>query len=126
MRGAALFFATVCGMPLAGCSGMLGPQPIPEWAMSRQSVTQEGPAKKRIRIAIVRPAGTLPARSARSPGLASRASSMSDGRLSLDSDASLHYVRARPDVSPFTKEWYAREEGIDARLRRQLHICTGC
>jgi hypothetical protein len=26
----------------------------------------------------------------------------------------------------FTKEWYAREEAIDARLRQRLNICSGC
>jgi hypothetical protein len=30
------------------------------------------------------------------------------------------------EPAPFTKEWYEREEGIDAQLRRKMRICASC
>jgi len=39
-------------------------------------------------------------------------------------------VNAAPEANgedlPFSKEWYAREEAIDARLRRRMNICAAC
>ena len=30
------------------------------------------------------------------------------------------------EPAPFTKEWYQREEEIDAQLRRKMRICASC
>lgn len=51
----------------------------------------------------------------------SRRTSMSPERGSLPQ---LTYSANEPP--PFTKEWYEREEGIDAQLRRKMRICASC
>jgi hypothetical protein len=129
MRGATIVIAVLCGAPLSGCSSMLTPaaDPLPDWAMNQQSVYQEAPADLHARTAIERPTGTAQARKSRSPvSLASRKDSLADGRPYSSSEVSADDVRAGQLTSPFTSEWYAHEGANEARLRRHLHICTGC
>jgi hypothetical protein len=33
---------------------------------------------------------------------------------------------ASSEVKPFSPEWAAREDALDDKLRRRMHICGGC
>ena len=93
------------GLPLAGCFGVTWPPPeLPDWAMHPQAEAS-------------RPAGAAPRRmAARStPGEAGVASRMSTPGTRVDDD-----------ILPFSTEWQAREDALDAHLRRTMNICRGC
>jgi hypothetical protein len=104
------------GALLAGCAGYLPPKPLPDWAMSRPTPAEKAEVQKHARATPSRP--TL------------RHSSARLSASSTDAVATGSMRRASPpedsEILPFTKEWYAREEAIDARLRQRLHICNGC
>ena len=99
MRFAAAMISLLCGIPLAACCSLAGPKPIPEWAMSPRIAANARSGTRDLRIV--------------------------DGRPSQQREASPHDLVGN-DFLPFTKEWHAREEAIDARLRKRLLICGAC
>jgi len=91
------------GLPLAGCFGVtLPPKPLPDWAMSSQSVVS--------------------ARSNSARRVATRRTP--DRTASVSSVAPTN--AASSEVTPFSAEWQAREDAFDNKLRRTMNICRGC
>lgn len=85
-------------LPLAGCFGLtMPPLPLPDWAMR--------PLGERTIAARPKAVRRLPAH--RGP------------------DQTIP-TSAQADVLPFSAAWQAREDALDARLRRSMNICTGC
>jgi hypothetical protein len=109
MRGAGIVFGLLAALPLAGCFGVtIPPKPLPEWAMQPQA---ELAAPSRQRMAGRQTPRTLAQR--RAP----------------DQSATVSYVGAASgpaETKPFSPEWAARENALDDRLRRRMHICGGC
>ena len=118
MRPLSRLCVALCVFLLTACGG---PRPIPEWAMNPQSgyatktverhARTASPARRRIDLA-EKPSDDQ---------MQSRRTSMSPERGRL---AQSTYRANEP--APFTKEWYEREEGIDAQLRRRMRICASC
>jgi len=99
---------------LCGCAGALPPKPLPAWAMSRPPHSTEVAAKPREGVR--KRQGALRHLDA---GLGTSVHS--------DSTGSTVKVPAGADyLNPYSKEWYAREEAVDARLRRRMRICAAC
>jgi len=48
-----------------------------------------------------------------------------DGRPNQQREAPPHDLVGN-EFGPFTNKWYAREEEIEARLRKRLLICSAC
>jgi hypothetical protein len=93
------------GLPLGGCFGVTWPPPpLPEWAM-RPQAEPAAPVRAKVAHRATRH------RAADRPGLAARVPPTS-GR--------------EDDVLPFSAEWHARQEALDAHLRRTMNICRGC
>ena len=110
MRGMGIILGLMAALPLGGCFGVtLPPKDLPEWAMRPQAEVA-GPARQRI----VRrhTARTAPRRGA------------------PDQTASVSYVSRTTsrstEMKPFSPEWTARENALDDKLRRRMHICGGC
>jgi hypothetical protein len=104
-------------LPLGGCFGvMLGPQPLPDWAMSPQQQYDEpgsdqapgAPAKKQRVVRQRVPSDLSAAESATRTGRSAQpAARAAEGK-------------------PFAPGWDAREDERDASLRHTLNICRGC
>lgn len=123
MRISVVLAAVACSLPLPGC-GALGPKPIPEWAMSSRSAAPTNSRKRYTQRS--RPAVLGGVHSSNTVDrLSSRQTSMSENRGSRDAESSQTAVSGG-ELIPFTSEWYAREDGIDARLRRVMRICSTC
>lgn len=119
MRVSPPLIAVASAVLLAGCSAVLGPKPIPEWAMhSRPKASSDGQ--------FARQSGW------KSHQLASRVD-RKDRQVSTSQPIITKSVRGpngntapKDDLKLFTKEWYAREEAMDAQLRARIRICGAC
>jgi hypothetical protein len=109
MRGTGLLLVVTLSLPLAGCLGVtIPPKPLPDWAMQPQarempSARERAAARKTTRIVVRR----------RAP----------------EQSAAVSYVggpRSASETKPFSPEWAARENSLDDRLRRRMHICGNC
>ena len=109
MRGVRIIFGVVAALPLAGCLGVtIPPKELPAWAMQPQA--QE--------------AVPAPQRTVRKPTPRALAQ-----RGVPDQTSTASYVgaaTASTETKPFSPEWTARENALDDRLRRRMHICGGC
>ncbi len=117
MRGLRVACVAVLGLPLAGCLGVtIPPKDLPEWAMQPQAAAA-APARERT--------------------VRRRAPQAVAQRGAPDQTAAGAYVAPAGNASgtkrptstetmPFTPEWTARENALDARLRRSMNICGGC
>jgi hypothetical protein len=117
MRGVGIAFVAVLGLPLAGCFGVtIPPKELPEWAMQPQAATV-APARHRV----VR--GSAPRTVARraEPDQTSAVSYVEPAAVSSGAKPS-----SSDETKPFSPEWAARENALDDRLRRRMHICGGC
>jgi hypothetical protein len=95
-----VFAIALLSLPLAGCFGLtMPPPPLPDWAMRPQGEWTIAARPKTVRRV---PAHRGPGQAVRSP------------------------TGAQADVLPFSAAWQAREDALDARLRRSMNICTGC
>ena len=120
MRGCELPWIALLGFSLAACSG---PRAIPDWAMHRAPgsglqtrFAEQTPLTKRKPRLAQRPFG--------SDWINSRPTSMAERASPVEPfHAGIH---RSDDPALFTTEWYAREESIDARLRRTMRICVNC
>lgn len=95
-------------LPVAGCLGVtLPPKPLPDWAMqpqAREFVSVRDRVVRRKAPLIVRHRGP-------------------------EQTAAVSYVSGPGnvgDTKPFSPEWNARENALDDRLRRRMHICGNC
>jgi hypothetical protein len=99
----------MAALPLAGCFGVtIPPKPLPEWAMHPQAEEAQ-PARQRF---VRRQAPRTVVR-----------------RGAPEQTASASYggpATASTETKPFSPEWAARENALDDRLRRRMHICGGC
>lgn len=109
MRSVRIVACVVVALPLAGCFGVtIPPKPLPEWAMQPQA---EEAASARRRIVRRHTSRTVARHGA------------------PDQTASVSYVgtaATSSETKPFSPEWTARENALDDRLRRRMHICGGC
>jgi hypothetical protein len=96
------------GLPLAGCFGLIAPKPLPEWAMHPQA-EEIAPARQRV-------ARRQTPRTVADRGMPDQTAAVS------------YRGSATPpsDIKPFGPEWTERENALDDRLRRRMHICSGC
>jgi len=123
MRIAPPLIAVACTVLLAGCSSVLGPKPIPEWAMHSQAVPnaraggqyarQITSTKSRYRLA-------------QDLDKKKRRIWMSQAIVTKSVRATNGGTESDQQLKPFTKEWYAREEAIEAQLREGIRICGMC
>jgi len=117
MRGVPLL---ACTFLLAGCSGVFGPKPIPEWAMHSQSA-----ADTKARRYARRPAFSQRRHEwAQNPAMTARQTSILQGDIA--GSIRVPGGDAAFDLKPFTPEWHAHEEAIEARLRQRIRICGAC
>jgi len=109
MRGVHSVIVAALGLPLAGCFGVIiPPKPLPEWAMNPQAEASP-PARDRV------------VRRQTSRAIAQQGAP--------DQTASVSYAGSATtssETKPFSPEWAARENALDDRLRRTMHICGGC
>jgi hypothetical protein len=109
MRGVGIAVGLLAALPLAGCLGVtIPPKPLPEWAMHPQA-EEAAPTRQRSG----RPG---PRRTVAQHGAPDRTSAVSYAGSSTASD----------ETKPFSPEWAARENALDDKLRRRMHICGGC
>jgi hypothetical protein len=108
MRGTGLLLVLAVSLPVAGCLGVtVPPKPLPDWAMQPQAgafvVAREKVARRKAPVIAQQ----------RAP----------------EQTAVVSYVGGPGNVSdtkPFSPEWTARENALDDRLRRRMHICGSC
>jgi len=109
MRGLGIAVGILAALPLAGCLGvMIPPKPLPEWAMQPQTGEARGASQTTVRRQTPRTVVQ---------------------RWAPDHTASVSYVgpaATSSDTKPFSPEWTARENALDDKLRRRMHICGGC
>src|SRR5947208_1071506 len=109
MRDVGIIVVAALGLPLAGCFGVtVPPKPLPEWAMQPQAETS-APARNRV------------VRRQTPKTIAQRGVPNQTATVSYVGPAT-----ASSDTKPFSPEWAARENALDDRLRRSMHICGGC
>lgn len=90
-------------LPLAGCFGInMPPPPLPDWAMS-----PEAKSAVPTRAMVVRRLRRAPAETAKFSNV-------------------IPTSARQDDVLPFSAAWQAREDALDARMRRTMDICRGC
>ena len=106
MRGVWIAVGMLAALPLAGCLGItIPPKPLPEWAVQPQTGESPPPHQRVVGRRTATRRGTP------------------------DQTASVSYVgpqSASSEVKPFSPEWAAREDALDDKLRRRMHICGGC
>jgi hypothetical protein len=117
-------------LPLAGCFGvsLVAPKPVPDWAMQPQADATE-PAARPQRVAAER----------RAPRVVRQAveqtASVSDAPTYVQpAQLTRPIVRKKPtalsdgkDVTAYSPEWQAREDALDAELKRSMsNVCRGC
>jgi hypothetical protein len=109
MRGVAIAFAAMLGLSLAGCLGVtIPPKELPAWAMQPQAADV---APMRQRTARRQTFRTVTQHGA------------------PDQTTAVSYAgpaKSSSETMPFSPEWTARENALDDRLRRRMHICGGC
>src|ERR1043165_8926523 len=109
MRGMVIAAVAALALPLAGCLGVpTPPKELPAWAMQPQAADV---ASARGRAAGRSISRTLARREA------------------PDATTAVSYAGPQApssETTPFTPEWTARENVLDDRLRRRMHICGGC
>jgi hypothetical protein len=111
------FTVAALGTLLAGCAGFLPPKPLPDWAMYQQAQPEKIALRKSGRAIAASREGL---RQSNARLGASATEPLTTGSIRNATP------RENSDELPFGKEWYAREEAADARLRRSMNICTGC
>lgn len=109
MRGRGLLLVAALSLPLAGCLGItIPPKALPDWAMQPQA---REPAASPDRVVRRKAASAVVQR-----GVPRHSAAVSYvGQPGKASDA-----------TPFSPEWTARENALDDRLRRGMHICNNC
>ena len=109
MQGVGIAAVAVLAGMLAGCLGVtIPPKELPEWAMQPQAADIAPARQRTVRRSAPR---TLAQREA------------------PDHTAAVSQAGAQAPLSetmPFTPEWTARENALDDRIRRRMHICGGC
>ena len=109
MRGMGIAVVAALTLPLAGCLGVtIPPKELPEWAMQPHA------------------AGIAPARQRTARRQAPRAVAQDRGPDQTSAASYVGSPAASSATMPFTPEWSARENALDDRLRRRMHICGGC
>jgi hypothetical protein len=117
MRGLRIAAVAVLGFPLAGCFGVtLPPKELPGWAMQPQAADVAPTRQGTVR----RPGS----RSVAQRGAPDQTAVVSYAGSPVASSATKP-VNSHETI-PFTPEWTARENALDDRLRRRMHICSGC
>lgn len=122
----------VLSLPLAGCFGvsLVAPKPVPDWAMQPQADATE-PAAKPQRVVTERRAPRVIMHEA----AVDRTASTSDAPTYVQpAQLSRSVVRKKPtalsdgkDVTAYSPEWQAREDALDAQLKRSMsNVCRGC
>jgi hypothetical protein len=115
MGGYRIIAALVMSAPLAGCYGVTAQKPLPDWAMH-----QPVPISERL---AAKPRVAAPPRDDVRQGAPTHTVSVAARRGTI-SDAPP--VRVPAEIMPYTPEWQAQEDALDAKLRRRMHICNGC
>ena len=117
MWGVKAAVIAILGLPLAGCLGVtIPPKELPEWAMQPQAAD--------IASARQRTARRSAPRTVAERGLPGQTAAVSYVEPSATSSVA---KPSTPDeTKPFSPEWAARENALDDRLRRRMHICGGC
>jgi len=109
-------------VPLGGCFSLTGPKPLPEWAMAPQADISESQVKPR-HAAARRPVQRT---AVRAPEEALAGTPTQMRATGLSSSGQISTVAQSPGTKAFGPEWQAREEELDANLRRRMNICRGC
>ena len=110
------FILMASGAVVTSCAGYFPPKPLPEWAISQQ-IHRENLARKPTRRVAAAPEELQHPNARLGVASADPTTTGSIGSTLSQEDA---------DQIPFTKEWYARQQAIDARLRARTKICTRC